>query len=808
MSDAPPAEQTPHPTLPAALVAAWTGGDWPGVVAAADQALAGAGADVPDIHLARVVALLQSGQARGALSAAAEALARWPTIAPLRANHAIAASRLGLWTDAIAAFNALLDDPAVGLQAAIELTALLIARDREAEALAVVDRVLPRAPDNPQLLINRAVAHLGLGDSAAALAAYRALPAELADVPQVRLGRTQAELRTGLFAEALAGLQALEQDLLDDDDIQDDIVTALLDGPDVDLTDRLDRVRRHLPALWPLLVPRLCHWLLIRQGRADRLERLLPLFDAHEESRRLALFGRALLLLQRGDYDAADACLAEGRRHHPDGLEKVLTSRGASRPAESWITRHCTARELVLAYRCTEILAGNWAQRGSMPALAEALAAQADAGRASVLTPFDTLVLPLDPMLRLKVARGYVGAIRAVAPPVLPAVDPASRRHHRRIRVAYLSGDFRHHAIGHLSQDMFPAHDRNRFEVVAYSTKASHDEYALRIAAGCDAFFDVQADSAAQLSARIRADEIDILVDLAGYTNYCRTESLAARPAPIQVNYQGYPGTLGADFVDYIVADPVVLPQADWASVAEQPVMLPECYFIVSRERVADDGITRADEGLPEKGFVFCCMNNERKLDPESFGIWLGLLRQVPGSVLWLFQCSDRVRDTLFAMAGAEGVDPQRIVFARARDKARHLERLRHADLFLDTFTYNAHTTGVDALRMGVPIVTLLGQGFPARVCASFLRTLDMGWLVAESPAEYADKALALARDPGLLADVRGQLAQRRASSPMFDTVRRVRHLERAYTIMWQRFLDGQPTAPIIVPSMGPGETV
>ena len=799
MSESSPAQP---PAPPNTLIAAWSQSDWPAVVTAAEDALAEGFEGVSDVHLARVAALLRLQRAREALDAVSTALARWPGHPLLRMNRAIARSRLGLWDEACTELRSLLPDPTVGVQAAIELSALLIAWDREAEALTVIDTALPRVPDNPQLLINRAAARLGSGDHAGALAAYRALPDALAGLPQTRLGMLQALLHLGEFPAALTLLQSLDTDLLDED-VVDDVANALVaDLSDGVLEARLATLRTQLPTLWPDLVLRVSNALLVRQWQPQTFARARQVFDQDDTGRRLAAFGEALIQIQHGRLTEADEALALGRQGDPDGLEHVLGSRHYPRPAESWIARQCSAGELALAQRGISMLSGHWSLRAALPQLAADLQARLAQGRAPVVSPFEALELPFSPALRQAVARGYARAVKAVAPATLPAVTPAARAHRSRIRIGYLSGDFRHHPLAHNTQAMYALHDRTQFEVFAYSARASHDAYAQRIAADCDRFVDVEDNTPEELAARIRADEIDILVDLSGYTTYCRTESLAARPAPVQVNYQGFPGTLGADFVDYIVLDPVVLPEADREWVDEQPVLLPESYFMLAREPIGESGIGRADEGLPADAFVFCCMNHARKLEPESFDLWLALLQHVPGSVLWLLQCPESTRTMLRQRAAAAGIDSGRLIFAERRDKPVHLERLRLADLFLDTFTYNAHATAADALWSGLPVVTLKGRGIPARVCASLLTALGRPDLITESHDDYLATALALAQNPDRLAALRADILTRRLSSPLFDTERRVRHLEQAYRSMWTRFLSGERAQPIAVPAL------
>jgi predicted O-linked N-acetylglucosamine transferase (SPINDLY family) len=292
----------------------------------------------------------------------------------------------------------------------------------------------------------------------------------------------------------------------------------------------------------------------------------------------------------------------------------------------------------------------------------------------------------------------------------------------------------------------------------------------------------------------LREQEIDIAIDLNGYTGDARTGILSRRPAPVQVNYLGYPGTMGAPFIDYIIADRMVIPEENRVQYSEQIVYMPHAYQANDRRRrVAEKTPSRAEAGLPETGFVFACFNNTHKIGPEIFSIWVRLLQQTEGSVLWLFEDNALAADNLRREAAARGLAPERLVFAPRMKPPEHLARTRLADLFLDTLPYNAHTTASDALWMGLPVVTCPGKTFPARVAASLLQAIGLPELVTHSLEEYEALARALARDPARLAALKGKLARNRDTEPMFDTARFTRYLESAYTTMWERHQTGLP---------------
>lgn len=424
------------------------------------------------------------------------------------------------------------------------------------------------------------------------------------------------------------------------------------------------------------------------------------------------------------------------------------------------------------------------------------IARQVAEGRPAV-QPFAFLGLPSDPALQRRCAEVYAADKYPAAPPVTFPPPVAGRR----IRIGYFSADFHRHATAYLMAGLFELHDRSRFEIFGFSFGAStQDDMRRRLEAGMEHFFDLHGKSDAEIVALARELQLDIAVDLKGYTQNERAGLFAARMAPIQVSYLGYPGTMGAGFIDYIIADAVVIPPGHEKHYSEAVVRLPHTYQVTDRSRpISDRVFTRTECGLPEQGFVFCCFNNNYKLTPESFDIWMRLLHKVPGSVFWLLDSSEGVADMLRKEAQARGIAPERLVFAKRMASPEHLARHACADLFLDTFHYNAHTTASDALWAGLPVVTKIGSCFAGRVAASLLRAANLPELITETPEDYEALALALATDPERLRAVRDKLARQRLLCPLFDTAGFTRDLEAAYEAMQARWLHGQPPAQIAV---------
>ncbi len=358
-----------------------------------------------------------------------------------------------------------------------------------------------------------------------------------------------------------------------------------------------------------------------------------------------------------------------------------------------------------------------------------------------------------------------------------------ARYKHPKIRVAYLSADFHEHATAYLMAEFFERHDANRFETIAISFGPDRqDPMRQRLQTAFGQFIDVRTQSDLQVAQLLRSMEVDIAVDLKGFTQDCRPGILAHRPAPVQVNYLGYPGSMGVDYIDYIVGDATVTPPEHDIFYSEKVVRLPGSYQVNDAHRaIATSTPTRADCGLPASGFVFCCFNNNYKITPAVFDIWMRLLQRVPGSVLWLLQDSPAVVRNLQQQAQQRGVAPERLVFAPRMPLPAHLARHRLADLFLDTLVYNAHTTASDALWAGLPVLTCAGGTFASRVAASLLRAADLPELVTENTDDYEALAYTLATDPTMLANLRTRLAEGRATCALFDTAQFTRDMESAY---------------------------
>jgi predicted O-linked N-acetylglucosamine transferase (SPINDLY family) len=417
------------------------------------------------------------------------------------------------------------------------------------------------------------------------------------------------------------------------------------------------------------------------------------------------------------------------------------------------------------------------------------------------IAPFALLALCDSPSVHLQAARIWMNANAPAAYDLGPFPVAVEKQ---RIRLGYYSADFHDHATAYLAAELFELHDRSRFEVIAFSYGPDRkDAMRTRLSAAFDQFIDVAGKSDREVAEISRKMGIDVAIDLKGYTTNHRGRIFSFRPAPVQVSYLGYPGTLAAPYIDYLIADPTLIPEHLRLHYVEKIAYLPDSYQANdTRREIAVQEPSRRDAGLPETGFVFCCFNNNFKITPVVFDSWMRILRQVDGSVLWLLRDSHDAASNLMREATSRGIHPQRLVFAERIPLDAHLARHRLADLFLDTLPYNAHTTTSDALWSGLPVITCLGEGFAGRVAASLLRAVDLPELVTCTASEYESLAVSLAKEPSRLALIKERLKHNRATAALFDSRRFTGYIEALYTQMYQRYRAGLAPEDMVVPAM------
>ncbi len=424
--------------------------------------------------------------------------------------------------------------------------------------------------------------------------------------------------------------------------------------------------------------------------------------------------------------------------------------------------------------------------------------------RGSPVSPFTTLAMEDNPDLLRVRTQAYASSLFPAAALATPEILQAGERPEARpdrLRIGYFSADFHNHATVHLMSGLLRCHDRSRFEIEAFSYgPRREDSHRNLVRRTVDRFHEAADLSDQALMDLARARKLDLAVDLKGYTGRTRCQIFGQRLAPVQISYLGYPGTLGTPVMDYVVSDSVVSPRGSERHFEEHLIRLPHSYQPNDNQRkIAPRQFTRTDCDLPEEGFIFCCFNNSYKITPREFDVWMRLLAQVEGSVLWLLSGGATSEENLRREARARGVNPQRLIFADRLAQDEHLARQKVADLFLDTFAVNAHTTCSDALWAGLPVLTLPGQQFAARVGASLLTAVGLTDLIATDLADYEARALNLAQDPDKLMALRSSLMVNRRKAPLFDTELYTRGLESAFDAAYDLWRSGSAPAHITV---------
>ncbi|MGA7594876.1 MAG: tetratricopeptide repeat protein [Gallionella sp.] len=502
--------------------------------------------------------------------------------------------------------------------------------------------------------------------------------------------------------------------------------------------------------------------------------------------------GLAFSMLKR--FDQARQAFSVTREIDPSAFEQCVKNASALTEGE---LREFTPEVIYLLREATRLDSCDWGNWDRFLQDFEYLIDSKLDRRDAIAEPalvFRACTLPVSNATSLGLARSAAARIAESAAPFPPFIH--GKKNAGKLKIGYVSPDFRVHPIATVTRRLYALHDRDRFGVYGYSLHPGDGSSIRRdIENGCDFFRELSGLDDRAAAEIIHRDGIDILVDLAGYTTHSRTGIFAMRPAPLQVGYLGFLHTMGADFIDYIIADPVVVPPGEAVSFTEQIAWLPSYFMFDNQQPISEQKPTREELGLPAQGFVFCCHNSNYKINPADFGIWMRLLQRVPGSVLWLYQGSEAVVANLRKEAEARGVEPGRLVFANRVANDLYLARYRVADLFLDTACYNAQTTAAEALWAGLPVLTCPGITMASRVASGVLNAAGMEELIAHSPQQYEDCAYHLATHPEAMVQIRDKLARNRLASPLFDTGRQVRNLETAYQMMWQRFFAGQAPA-------------
>jgi predicted O-linked N-acetylglucosamine transferase (SPINDLY family) len=746
-----------------------------------------------------------------ALASYDRALTMRPDYAEALCNRGLALHKLKRFEEALASYDRALTVRPYYVEALSNRGVILQELRRFEEALASYDRALTVRPDDAEALSNRGLTLHVLKRFEEALASYHLALTVRPDYVKALNNRGLTLHLLKRFEEALASYdRALT--------VRPDYAEALYNRGGA--LYKLNRLEEALASydraltLRPDYVEALSNRGVILQ-ELRRFEEALASYDRALSVRPdyvEALSNRGVILQELWRFDEALAAFDRALTMRPDDAE-ALYNRGVN------LQKLNRIEEALASY--DRALAANADHPHAFSGAADCVLKSCDwdrrtrfatdlcghvTGKKSIIDPFVLLGYSSDPALQLQCARNFIDN---KVPSQLPRFWSGQTWRHEKLRVAYLSPDFRSHATAFLTAELFELHDRSLFEIIGVSFGVDDgSEIRRRLVSAFDEFRDVRGNSDEEIAKLLNDRQVDIAIDLAGHTLDSRIGVLARRPVPVQVNYLGFPATMGADFIDYIIADAMVVPVEHQPYYTEKVVYLPDCYQVNDTKRkIAEHMPTRQEMGLPEHAFVFCCFNNNWKITPEIFDIWMRLLHEVEGSVLWLLGDNEGAERNLRKEAQRRGIDPSRLVFAGRLPLAEHLARHRLADLFLDTLPYNSHTTASDALWMGLPVLTCKGEAFAGRVATSLLHAVGIPELITSNLEDYHVLTLKLARDTALLGEIKATLVRNRNIYPLFNTERFARHIEAAYTTMWETWQRGEVPKGFSVEAIDLGES-
>jgi len=761
-------------------------GDRAGAEAAYREALAANPDDLPALGGLGVL-LVQSGRHQEAVAPLERAVALAPAEAQGQVNLGSAYASAGRLPEAITAFRRALARSPDDLHAWRNLSAALLRTGELDEAAAAIDRLIKLAPGQSEP--RRLAADLAMRRNRPADAAriYRGLVAREPGNARFEAGLARALAGQGEFAAALVHWRKLTALLPDRAEYWNQLGTCCRAIGD---SEGAIAAQHRAVALNP-------------ERAAFHANLGAALYDQGKIKEAMASFRRAVEL------DRSNALAWRNFGSALEMLGRNAEAAKAYREAFALEPTDASGQALLLRQLLQQC---DWAGAGPLLArvAADTKAALAE-GRKPEETPLAHLSRSSDEAENLAVARAWVKQMLVRVPGPRVTRPESDLDPDRRLKIGYYTSDMHDHPVAHLTLGLFERHDRSAVEVSIFSHgRADTSPWRRRAEAAADRFFDLHGLGHRAMAERIAAVGIDILIDLNGHSGSAKMEALALRPAPIQALWLGYPGSSGADFIDYVISDLVATPPEAAADYSEALLWLAHVFQPNDdRQEIAAEATTRARWGLPADGVVFASFNQGFKIEPASFALWMELLRELPRSVLWLRSPSAEMLANLRREAVAYGVGQERLVFADRPDKPVHLQRLSLADIALDTWTYNGHTTTSDALWAGVPVIALEGGHYASRVSASVLRAVGLPELIARSPAEYRALALRYARDPAARAALKARLAANRRVMPLFDTARFARNLEAGYRAIWRRYVRQAPPASIrIVEHSGAEATV
>ena len=712
-------------------------------------------------------------------------------------QQAVALHQAGRLQDAAALYQQILQAQPDHFDALHLLGVIFFQAGQNSQAVELIQRAILLNPAHPAPYLNIGLALKGLGRAEEALASYDKAIALKPNYPDAFNNRAAALQDLRRLEEALASYDqavALHPGFVEAWNNRGTVLRDLKRAEEALASyDRALALKPDFAAVWSNRGAML--------QDLKRLEEALLSYDkaiALEPAYADAWNNRGVVLRDLGRLDEALVCFDRAIAIQPAYVEAYFNRAPALRDLKR-LDEAAASYAKVLALKPgyefvpgylaeTKMMACDW---NGLDRIIADCAAGIREGR-KMVTPFPLLAMVDDPSLHHMAARIYTGA----KSPRRASLGPIPKRAQgEKIRIGYYSADFHNHATAYLIAEALEAHDRNRFELYGFSFgPEDQDVMRRRLFAAFDKFIAVGGFSDGEIAALSRQLGIDIAVDLKGHTQHSRAGIFALGAALLQAQYLGYPGSMGADYMDYVIADKTVLPPGSESDYSEKILRLPHSYQANdSKRKISAKSFTREEAGLPPSGFVFCSFNNNYKILPETFESWMRILKAVEGSVLWLLEDNAIAAANLRKEAGARGIDPARLVFAGRVPLEEHLARHQLADLFLDTWPYNAHTTASDALWAGLPVLTYAGRAFAGRVAASLLNALELTELITNSPSDYEQLAIALARDPERLSDLRKKLEINCTAMPLFDGRLTARHLEAGYEAMLARHQAGLP---------------
>lgn len=756
-----------------------------------------------DSDIKRVEALFATGQAEKALTLLGEIVRLHPKNPGVYVIYGSYLHRLSRPEEAIKAYRKALKIKPSFWQAQGKLGELFMALGRYCEATECFERVTRLEPAFVPGYVHLAESLASQTRVEQAIAALDRVPSSAPEFSAILRLKAIYQQRSGLAKEAVDTFRMLAERMPSDPSVLNDLATALIRANELQEAESIYKKALAL-ADAPALVFRNYVSLLLKCGRMEeaqaKADEVLEKFPQNPD----AYISQFNVSAAAFDLDAANAHYRQAMRYGRETLLEYKKRSDSISTQDSGADTDPDPLERFVKFWDEQLADCQWATyEFNKNRLSCALKPMLETASIRGFAPFLSLRFPLTNEVSRALSREAARlAVEAATKAGIPAFDCSGLTQENAIRVGYLSADFRSHAVGHLVRQMFRYFDRNRFKIYLYNLYYGRNgEIGSEILESADVFRDLSNLAAGEAVRTIRSDRIHILVDLNGYTKHSRTEIVAARCAPIQINHMGYPGSMGADFIDYAVGTSTLIPAEHEEFYSEKIIRLPHTHNFVSAMPEPRGGLTRTQFGLPEEGFVYASFNGAHKIDPQVFALWMRILKRVPNAVLWQLSDTPMVRRNLRKEAQLHGVDPQRLIFADTVPPQDHIDRLALADLYLDTTVYSAFTTLAMTLWAGLPVIAMLGDRYSTRMGAVAVQAAGLGDLVVSDLNRYEELAVALAEDPLRLKGYRQHLLDHGRESALFDRQGWIEAMQTAFERVWSRYLNGEAPDHLTIPA-------